>query len=164
VHFTCADAGSGIPANACPADQILSTEGPAIASTARTVTDAAGNTSDPSNVITVAIDKTATVTLGSLSATYTGSPQAVTATTVPGGLTVNLTYNGSPAAPTAAGSYTVVGTVSDPNYHGSGHRDPGDRAGDGARDLRNLSPTYTGSAQAATATHGPRGSHGQPHV
>jgi hypothetical protein len=58
VHFTCADDGSGIPANACPDDEILSTEGSAVSSTARTVTDAAGNTSDPSNVITVKIDKT----------------------------------------------------------------------------------------------------------
>ncbi len=58
VHFTCADTGSGIPANACPADQILSSEGKGVASTAATVTDAAGNTSDPSNVVTADIDKT----------------------------------------------------------------------------------------------------------
>jgi hypothetical protein len=58
VHFSCADAQSGIPALACPADQILSTEGSAVSSTAQTVTDAAGNVSDPSNVVTVKIDKT----------------------------------------------------------------------------------------------------------
>jgi hypothetical protein len=59
VHFTCGDNLSGIPGGACPADQILSTEGTAINSTAQTVTDVAGNQSNASNVVTVAIDKTA---------------------------------------------------------------------------------------------------------
>jgi Tol biopolymer transport system component len=58
VRFSCADAGSGIPAGACPVDQTLSDEGTAVASTAQTVTDAAGNTSAASNVVTVKIDKT----------------------------------------------------------------------------------------------------------
>lgn len=57
VHFTCDDGtGSGIVS--CPADQVLSAEGAAVASTAQTVSDAAGNTSAPSNVVTVKIDKT----------------------------------------------------------------------------------------------------------
>lgn len=59
VHFTCADAGSGIPAGACPADQTLSAEGTAVSSSAQAVSDAAGNTSAASNVVTVNIDKTA---------------------------------------------------------------------------------------------------------
>jgi len=59
VHFTCSDALSGIPGGACPANQLLSTEGTAVNSTAQTVTDAAGNTSVLSNVVTVKIDKTA---------------------------------------------------------------------------------------------------------
>jgi Tol biopolymer transport system component len=59
VHFSCADAGSGIPAGACPADQTLSVEGAAVASAAQTVTDAAGNTSAASNIVVVKIDKTA---------------------------------------------------------------------------------------------------------
>jgi hypothetical protein len=61
----------------------------------------------------------ATVTLGNLSQTYSGSAEAATATTTPTGLTVNLTYNGSANAPTNAGSYTVVGTINDGNYQGS---------------------------------------------
>jgi hypothetical protein len=61
----------------------------------------------------------ATVTLGSLSQTYSGLPETATATTNPSGLTVNFTYNGSSTAPTNVGSYTVVGTISDPNYQGS---------------------------------------------
>src|SRR5664280_2741667 len=74
--------------------------------------------SDSSHTLTVGMTM-ATVTLGSLSQIYTGSPLAATATTVPSGLTVNLTYNGNSTAPTAAGSYTVVGTISDSNYQGS---------------------------------------------
>jgi alpha-tubulin suppressor-like RCC1 family protein len=62
----------------------------------------------------------ATVTLGSLTQTYNGSPESATATTSPvSGLTVNFTYNGSAAAPTSVGSYAVVGTISDNNYQGS---------------------------------------------
>jgi len=56
---------------------------------------------------------TAAITLGNLSQTYTGSPLTATATTSPSGLTMNFTYNGNSTAPTAVGSYTVVGTVSD---------------------------------------------------
>jgi len=58
IHFTCDDGLSGIPAGACPADDVLSTEGAAVSSTARTVTDAAGNQSSPSSIVTVMIDKT----------------------------------------------------------------------------------------------------------
>jgi len=57
----------------------------------------------------------ATITLGSLAQTYTGVPLAATATTNPPGLSVILTYNAGGnlnyAAPTAAGSYTVTGTI-----------------------------------------------------
>ena len=66
VHFTCNDALSGTPAGACP-DQVLNTEGAAVASTAQTVTDAAGNTSSSSNVVTVKIDKTAPTLAASVS-------------------------------------------------------------------------------------------------
>ena len=62
---------------------------------------------------------TASVTLGSLAQTYDGTPRSATAVTTPPGLTVLLTYNGSGTAPTDAGSYTVVGTISDANYEGS---------------------------------------------
>jgi hypothetical protein len=58
IHFICSDAGSGIPAGACPADQTLTAEGNAVSSIAATVTDAAGNVSALSNVVTVKIDKT----------------------------------------------------------------------------------------------------------
>ena len=61
VRFTCQDNLSGIPVSVCPPDQILNAEGIGISSTAQTVADAAGNMSDPSNVISVNIDKTAPV-------------------------------------------------------------------------------------------------------
>ncbi|MCP2241834.1 hypothetical protein LX86_000555 [Lentzea aerocolonigenes] len=57
VHFTCADAGSGIPATACPDDVVLSTNG-AGQSVTGTVTDRAGNSQSATvgglNVDTVA--------------------------------------------------------------------------------------------------------------
>ncbi len=62
----------------------------------------------------------ATVSLGSLSQAYDGTPRAVTVTTVPAALACDVTYNGSPAVPTATGSYSVVATVNDANYSGSG--------------------------------------------
>jgi hypothetical protein len=58
VAFSCTDALSGITAGACLASQVLSAEGTSvISSTPRTVTDLAGNTSAPSGVVTVKIDK-----------------------------------------------------------------------------------------------------------
>jgi hypothetical protein len=60
------------------------------------------------------------VTLTGLTATYNGLPKTVTGSTAPvTGLTVDITYDGSSTAPTNAGSYTVVGTVNDPNYTGT---------------------------------------------
>jgi rhamnogalacturonan endolyase len=61
----------------------------------------------------------ATIVLGSLSATYDGSPHAATAITAPPGLAVLFTYDGSPTPPTNAGSYEVVAVVSDANYMGT---------------------------------------------
>ena len=55
----------------------------------------------------------ATVTLGSLAATYDGTPQAATATTNPAGLAVTLTYDGSSTVPSDAGSYAVEVVVND---------------------------------------------------
>jgi hypothetical protein len=70
VHFTCNDASSGVAS--CPPDQVLSGEGSAVSSTPQTVTDMVGNTSTPSNVVTVKIDKTApTVTYSGNAGSYT---------------------------------------------------------------------------------------------
>lgn len=61
VIFTCNDTHSGIATGACPAAQLLSTEGVAVSSSPQVVVDVAGNSSLPSNVVTVAIDKRAPV-------------------------------------------------------------------------------------------------------
>jgi hypothetical protein len=61
----------------------------------------------------------ATITLGGLTANYTGSPISVVATTLPAGLSVSLSYAGSAAVPTKVGSYAVVATVTSPGYAGS---------------------------------------------
>ncbi len=76
-------------------------------------------TSGSSSVIrmdNVRFGKTVSVELGNLSHTYDGWQKAATATTIPAGVPVRLTYNGLGSAPLNAGSYTVVGTVSDPMY------------------------------------------------
>ena len=67
------------------------------------------------------LQQAATVTIApaSLSATYDGAPKAVSVTTLPPGLTFSVTYDGSTTAPTAAGTYAVVATVTDPGYVGS---------------------------------------------
>ncbi len=57
VQFACVDALSGIPDDGCPADQVLTGEGTAVTSTVATVSDNAANSSEPSNVVTVQIDR-----------------------------------------------------------------------------------------------------------
>jgi hypothetical protein len=60
----------------------------------------------------------AAVTLGDLSQTYDGAAKAVSVTTDPTSLTVVVTYDGKAVAPTNAGSYIVIGAISDPNHYG----------------------------------------------
>lgn len=60
----------------------------------------------------------ATVTLGHLQQDYDGTPRAVTTTTLPAGLEVDITYNGSPVPPIEAGSYEIVATIVDDVYEG----------------------------------------------
>jgi len=64
----------------------------------------------------------ASVALTGLSATYDGSPKAVSAATTPAGLKVNVLYGvapGSAIAPTNAGSYPLSATIDEANYSGS---------------------------------------------
>ena len=61
----------------------------------------------------------ATITLSNLNQTYDGTAKSVTVTTNPAGLSYSLTYNGSGTAPTAAGTYSLVATVTNTNYSGS---------------------------------------------
>jgi len=100
---------------------------------------------------------TATVTLGGLNQNYTGSAISATATTTPAGLTVTFTYNGSATAPTAAGTYTVVGTISSPNYQGSATGTMTIAKATATVTLGGLNQNYTGSTNSATATTTPAG-------
>ena len=83
-----------------------------------TVTNAAGSVVSGGFVLSVTAQP-ATITLGALAATFTGTAKAVTAITSPSGLAVTLTYAGSATAPSDAGTYPVVATVNDPAYAGT---------------------------------------------
>jgi autotransporter-associated beta strand protein len=82
-----------------------------------TITAASGTFADSAAVFVTA--GTASVQLTNLNQTYNGSPIAVTVTTQPPGLAHSVTYNTSSTVPTAAGTYAVVATITDPNYVGS---------------------------------------------
>ena len=140
-----------------PASGVVSTAGsqtllvtftPTLTAEYNTATDSVPLTVNPA---------TATVTLGSLAQTYTGSALTATASTTPNGLTVNFTYNGNSTAPTAAGSYTVVGTISDANYQGSNTGTLVIGKAAATVTLGSLAQTYTGSALTATASTTPNG-------
>jgi hypothetical protein len=100
---------------------------------------------------------TATITLGDLAQTYTGSPLSATAATVPAALTVSFTYNGSETPPTEPGSYTVVATINEPDYQGSVTGTLVISKRTVTVTLGNLTQTYTGSPLSATATTVPSG-------
>ena len=100
---------------------------------------------------------TATVTLSGLAATYDATAKSATATTVPVGLSVSFTYNGSATAPTSAGTYAVVGTISDTNYQGSANGSLVISKATATVTLGGLSATYDASAKSATATTVPAG-------
>gem|GEM_PF-1029305 len=55
-----------------------------------------------------------------LAATYDGNTHAVSVSTTPSGIAVNVTYDGSATVPADAGSYAVAGTPESDNYSGSG--------------------------------------------
>jgi len=61
----------------------------------------------------------AAVQLSSLTWNYDGTRKSAFVTTIPPGLAVMLTYNGQSQAPYAAGTYTVIASITDPNYQGS---------------------------------------------
>lgn len=60
----------------------------------------------------------AAISLDPLVQSYDGTPKAVTATTVPAGLAVDLTYDGGTAAPIYPGAHAIVATIDDRNYTG----------------------------------------------
>ena len=99
----------------------------------------------------------ANVALGDLAATYDGTAKAASVTTVPAGLSVGVTYNGSSTVPTAAGSYAVVATITDPNYQGTASGTLVIGKASATVTLGGLAATFDGTAKAASATTVPGG-------
>lgn len=62
---------------------------------------------------------TATVNVSGTDQIYDGTPKQVTVNTSPEDLPVTIMYSGSSAAPTLAGDYSVMVTVTSPNYSGA---------------------------------------------
>lgn len=112
-----------------------------------------------SNVIrALTVNKAAaTILAGNLTQTYNGSSKAISTTTTPSGLTVNVTYNGSATLPVGAGSYAVVATINDANYAGSTNATLVIGKATAPIVLGNLAQTFDGSAKAASAVTTPSG-------
>ena len=99
----------------------------------------------------------APVTLGNLNQTYTGSPLSASATTDPSGMTVILTYDGLSTLPTNAGSYSVIGTIDNPNYEGSDSGTLVVEKAPATVSLSGLSYTFDGNSHAVSAVSTPAG-------
>jgi len=156
-----------VPANALPPGLSLSSAG-VISGTCTTagtysgVVTATNSSGTNTQGFSITVSKgAATVTLnsGSLAQTYDGTAKVATATTTPNGLTVTYTYNSLSTAPTTAGSYTVVGTISDTNYQGTttGTLIISKATGTVTLNSGSLAQTYDGTAKVATATTTPNG-------
>lgn len=114
-------------------------------------------TATPATGTLVVAKAAAEIVLGDLSATYTGSAHAATATTTPVGLNVALSYDGNATAPVNAGSYAVAAAIVDANYTGSAAGTLTITPAAATVTLGNLSQTYDGTARVATATTSPAG-------
>lgn len=92
------------------------------------------------------------VVLSGLSQTYDGTPKTATVTTDPAGLATQISYDGSYTAPTAAGSYTVVATVTESGYSGVATGTLTIAKAAAGVTLGSLSQTYDGTPRAASVT------------
>jgi len=99
----------------------------------------------------------ATLTLGSLSATYDGTAKPVTYTVEPSGKTVVVTYNDSVTVPVNAGTYSVIAAVDDPNYAGTVYGSLIITKQTASVSISNLSYTYDGTAKTVTTVTSPEG-------
>lgn len=99
----------------------------------------------------------ATLELAGLHSVYSGSPQAVTVTTVPAGLAVALTYDGSPTPPAQAGTYAVVAAINDSFYEGSATGSLVIGKASATVELTGLTQTFDGAPKAAVGTTSPLG-------
>lgn len=95
-------------------------EGPVDAGTYEVIATVTNSNYAGSVIAILLIEKaTGTVALNNLEQVANGTEKVVGTSSSPEGLDVSVTYDGSASAPTAAGNYTVVGTISDVNYKGS---------------------------------------------
>lgn len=99
----------------------------------------------------------ATVTLGNLSQTYDGTPRAVTWTTAPADVPVDITYAGASTVPVAAGSYPVVANVNTAGYTGYASGTLVIAPAPATIALGNLTHTYDGAPKNVTTTTAPAG-------
>ena len=107
---------------------------------------------DDITVLPYAATSEAGVSLSNLSQTYDGTPKTATVTTDPAGLATQVSYDGSYTAPTAAGSYTVVATVTESGYSGVATGTLTIAKAAAGVTLGSLSQTYDGTPRAASAT------------
>ena len=100
-----------------------------------------------------------TVTLGNISQPYDGTPKSVSVTTSPTNLTVTVTYQpgggGGSGPPTKVGSYTVIGTITDPNYIGSATNTLVFTKGNATVTLGNFTQAYDGTAKSVSVITSP---------
>lgn len=101
----------------------------------------------------------ATLALGNLSQSYTGSPLAVTVTTSPAGLgAITVTYDGASTLPSAPGAYAVTATLSNPDYVAAPATGTLTIAKPSATlALSDLRQTYDGTPHPATVSTSPAG-------
>ena len=151
--------GSAITGNASATTATL-VLGPATSTSAGSydvvVTDTVGSTTSDAAVLTFN-KAAATVTLGSLTATYTGGPHAASATTTPADLPVIFSYGGSATPPTSAGAYAVTATINSADYQGSASGTLTIAKAIATVVLGSLATTYNGTARAVSATTSPAG-------
>jgi len=165
IQFTTSDTGAGVtlPANYTftAADSGVHTfpnGGTLVTAGIQTVTVTDATNSTILGTAGIGVNKaTATITLGNLQQTYSGSVQPPTVTTNPAGLAVTLTYAGSSTLPTVAGTYAVVAKINDPSYIGSALGLLSVKRGTATITLGNLQQTYGGSVQPPTVTTDPVG-------
>jgi hypothetical protein len=99
----------------------------------------------------------AVVTLTNLAQVYDGTARVVGATTEPTNLNLTITYTGEANAPTNAGSYEVIGTITEPNYVGSATNLLVVSPAAATITLTNLAQVYDGTAREVNATTDPEG-------
>ncbi|MGB8715757.1 MAG: MBG domain-containing protein [Rhodanobacteraceae bacterium] len=92
-----------------------------------------------------------------LSSVYDGSPHAVAATTDPSGLSYSVTYDGSSTPPTNAGEYSVVATITDPGYVGTGSGELTIAKAEASVSLSDLTQVHDGNAKPVTVSTTPSG-------